>query len=76
MSKKRNDPVVREFEAKDLGRDLAGAKGVVIRPKKRIPTSVLLEPDVVRKLRAKAVKRGVGYLTMMKIIVHENVDRY
>jgi hypothetical protein len=70
------DRMIREFEEKDLGPDLRHVKGTVIAAKKRVPTSILLEADVVRKLKAKGVKRGIGYLTMMKIIVHENVDRY
>ncbi|MBI4423836.1 MAG: hypothetical protein HY554_08920 [Elusimicrobia bacterium] len=77
MKKKHaEDRMINEFEARDLGPDLRHLKGTVIAAKKRIPTSVLLETDVVRKLKAKASKRGIGYLTMMKIIVHENVDRY
>lgn len=79
MKKKRGeaaDRMIKEFEESDLGPDLKGVKGTLIGPKKRVPTSILLESDIVRKLKAKGIKRGIGYLTMMKIIVHENVDRY
>ena len=41
-----------------------------------MPTSILLDPGLVEKLKAKAVKRGIGYQTMLKIIVHERLDEY
>ncbi|MFC1679942.1 hypothetical protein ACFL2T_07010 [Elusimicrobiota bacterium] len=41
-----------------------------------MPTSILLARELISKLRAKAAKRGIGYQTMMKIIVHEHVDEY
>jgi predicted DNA binding CopG/RHH family protein len=31
---------------------------------------------IIEKLRGKAEKRGIGYQTMLKIIVHEHVDEY
>jgi len=32
--------------------------------------------DLIRKLREKGAKRGFGYQTMLKFIVHEHVDEY
>jgi predicted DNA binding CopG/RHH family protein len=74
----RKDAQVAEFEKRDLGHDIARSRSaVVIRPKSRqTPTSILLDPAIIGKLRMKAAKRGIGYQTMLKIIVHEHVDDY
>ena len=82
MKKKKQrsikDPVLHEFLTKDLGEDIArSGSGVMIRPKHRLmATSILLPPAIIEKLREKAEKRGIGYQTMLKIIVHEHVDEY
>ena len=48
-----------------------------LRPiRKTLPTSIVLEPDLIDKLRKKAAKRGLGYQTMLKVIVREHVDEY
>ena len=78
-SKPERDLVLEEFETRDLGRDLERSNSsVVIRPRlqQQQPTSLLLAPALIEKLRAKAAKRGIGYQTMLKIIVHEHVDDY
>lgn len=74
----RKDAQLREFEKADLGRDIArGESAVVVRPRTRqTPTSILLDPAIIEKLKEKAGKRGIGYQTMLKIIVHEHVDDY
>lgn len=74
----RKDAQVREFKRRDLGNDIAqSASAVVVRPRTRqMPTSILLDPAIIEKLKAKAGKRGIGYQTMLKIIVHEHVDDY
>ena len=73
----RKDPVLEEFETKDLGKDIArSGAGVWIRRKPQVPTSILLDPAIIAKLREKGSKRGIGYQTMLKIIVHEHVDEY
>ena len=74
---RRSDPQVAEFEGRDLGDDIraSGVRPVVIRPKSR-PTSIVLEPDLVAQLRAKGAKRGLGYQTMLKVIVREHLDEY
>ena len=75
---KRSDRQLREFGQKDLGVDIArSGAGVVVRPRSRqMPTSILLAPALVAKLRQKADRRGIGYQTMLKIIVAEHVDDY
>ena len=50
---------------------------MVVRPRTRqMPTSILLDPAIIHKLKEKAGKRGIGYQTMLKIIVHEHVNDY
>lgn len=72
------DAQLEEFEARDLGADIhtSGVRPVVIRPKTPQPTSILLEKDLVEQLRIKAAKRGLGYQTMLKLIVREHLDEY
>ena len=67
------DEQILEFERHDLGRDIK--KLHVIRPKKA-STSIVLDPALIARLRSKARKRGIGYQTMMKIIINENIGRY
>ena len=71
------DRQVEEFDRSDLGRDITASGGPVqvIRPKS-LPTSVLLPKALISKLRTKGRKRGIGYQTLMKIIVMEHVDEY
>jgi predicted DNA binding CopG/RHH family protein len=40
------------------------------------PTSILLEQDLIERLREKGAKRGLGYQTMLKVIVREHLDDY
>lgn len=48
-----------------------------LRPiRKTLPTSIVLAQHMVDKLRKKAAKRGLGYQTMLKVIVREHVDEY
>ena len=71
----RGDLQVEEFEKRDLGEDHQAAGG--LRPiRKTLPTSIVLEQDLIDKLRKKAAKRGLGYQTMLKVIVREHVDEY
>lgn len=74
-SKTKRDLQVEEFDKRDLGNDIraAGSARVI---RKTLPTSIVLEQDLIDKLRKKAAKRGLGYQTMLKVIVHEHVDEY
>lgn len=71
------DPQIEEFETHDLGADIRASSvtPLVIRPKGQ-PTSILLEPDLVEQLRVKGNKRGLGYQTMLKLIVREHLHEY
>jgi len=71
----KRDLQVREFVGRDLGKDIRAAG--VLRPiRKTLPTSIVLEQDLVDKLREKGAKRGLGYQTMLKLIAREHVDEY
>jgi uncharacterized protein (DUF4415 family) len=74
----RRDATLRAFETRDPGDDIAAAGAArMIRPKRAtMPTSIVLEQDLVEKLRAKGATRGLGYQTMLKVIVREHVDEY
>jgi len=71
----KRDLQVEEFESRDLGEDIRVAGG--LRPiRKTLPTSIVLEQDLIEKLREKGAKRGLGYQTMLKLIAREHVDEY
>ena len=71
----KRDLQVEEFDKRDLGEDIRAGGG--LRPiRKTLPTSIVLEQDLIDKLRKKAAKRGLGYQTMLKVIVREHVDEY
>ena len=71
----KRDLQVEEFESRDLGDDIRTAGGLrAIR--KTLPTSIVLDQDLVDKLREKGAKRGLGYQTMLKLIAREHVDEY
>jgi predicted DNA binding CopG/RHH family protein len=72
----RTDAQIAEFERRDLGDDIrrSGAVRLLrVRPK---PTSILLDRALVNELRKKAAKRGLGYQTMLKMIVREHLHEY
>ncbi|MBI2345577.1 MAG: hypothetical protein HYV03_01525 [Deltaproteobacteria bacterium] len=76
MRKLRRDRQLAEFEQGDLGRDVRRSRSALhVRSRSR-PTSILLPEPLVQRLRAKAAKRGIGYQTMMKIILTEQLRRY
>ena len=65
------DRQVAEFERRDLGRDIPSAARVLRRSH---PTSIVLDQDLVDRLRTVGAKRGLGYQTMLKVIVREHLD--
>jgi predicted DNA binding CopG/RHH family protein len=70
------DAQVAEFERRDLGKDIRSARTARLLRARSRPTSIVLDDDLVRRLRAKAAKRGLGYQTMLKMIVREHLDEY
>ena len=75
--RQRKDAQLEEFETRDLGEDIrtSAVKPIMVRPKTR-PTSILLDKELVQQLRTKAAKRGIGYQTMLKMIVREHLHEY
>ena len=51
----------------------AAGTGRFVYPRARA-TSIVLEPDLIDALRRKGAKRGLGYQTMLKVIVREHLD--
>jgi len=75
-SRTRRDAQLTEFEKRDLGDDIRTSRSAVVLRGPARPTSILLDPALVDKLRQKGAKRGLGYQTMLKMIVAEHVDEY
>lgn len=70
------DAQLEDFETRDLGEDMrAAGTGRFVYPRARA-TSIVLEPDLIAALRRKGAKRGLGYQTMLKVIVREHLDEY
>jgi len=74
--RRASDAQVAEFERRDLGRDIRAAHTARLLRVRTKPTSILLDDDLLRELRAKAAKRGLGYQTMLKMIVREHLHEY
>jgi uncharacterized protein (DUF4415 family) len=69
----RRDPVLQEFENKDVGAAVAAASGrVVVRPQR--PTSILLSDELKDALRRRGRELGVGYQTAAKMILAKYVN--
>ena len=74
--RRASDAQLAEFERRDLGKDIRAARTARVLRARRKPTSILLDDDLVRELRARAAKRGLGYQTMLKMIVREHLHEY
>jgi uncharacterized protein (DUF4415 family) len=70
------DAQVAEFEQRDLGSAIRAAGVARVLRRRSKPTSIVLDDDLVAKLRQKGTRRGLGYQTMLKLIVREHVDEY
>jgi hypothetical protein len=68
-----NDPVLQEFEQRDLGADIkAAGTGVLVRPQR--PTTILLSDGLKEQLRRRGEQLGVGYQTAAKMILAKYVN--
>lgn len=76
MKKSSMDRQLTEFKKKDLGHDIRESRSAMLVTTRSRPTSILLPEPLIEKLRKKAGKRGIGYQTMLKIILTEQVDQY
>jgi uncharacterized protein (DUF4415 family) len=72
----RKDAQLAEFDRRDLGDDILASRTGRVLHRPLQPTSILLDRDLIEKLRKKGAKRGLGYQTMLKVIVREHVDEY
>jgi uncharacterized protein (DUF4415 family) len=70
------DAQVAEFQRRDVGGDIRAAGVARVLRRKSKPTSIMLDDELVTKLREKGIRRGLGYQTMLKLIVREHVDEY
>ena len=70
------DSQVAEFHRRDLGGDIRAAGVARVLRRGSRPTSIILDEDLMAKLREKGSRRGLGYQTMLKLIVREHVDEY
>ena len=76
-SKSRStDAQVREFEKRDLGDDIRAGGAARLLSRATRPTSIVLEEDLIEELRRKGAKRGLGYQTMLKLVVREHLGEY
>ena len=76
MKKLLKDKQVADFESRDLGDDIKkSGSAMKITPKQK-PTSIFLPPSLILKLKNAAVKKGIGYQTMLKIILNEQLPQY
>ena len=65
-----------EFARRDLGGDLQASNGGRVVRRHTRPTSILLDDDLIEQLKEKGARRGLGYQTMLKLIVREHLDKY
>ncbi len=63
-------------ERTDLGNDIRTIGSGRLLRKSQKPTSILLDEELLERLREKGAKRGLGYQTMLKVIVREHPDDY
>lgn len=76
-SKQTGSKILREFERKDLGSTLKAfrAEGRWVKARTR-PTSIALSEETIDILRQKASRKGIGYQTLLKMIVQEHLNEY
>lgn len=69
----KTDGTLKEFERRDLGGDIeAGGSAILVRP--QMMTSIRLDPALIKRLRQRAARLGVGYQTLLKMIVTKHAD--
>jgi len=67
------DVTLAEFERRDLADDIeAAGSAIVVRP--QVMTSIRLDPALIMRLRQRAARLGVGYQTLLKMIVTKHAD--
>jgi predicted DNA binding CopG/RHH family protein len=59
-----------EFDSKEIIEGMSRLKGA-----RRKPTSIALEEELLKELKAIALKRGVPYQVLMRLLIAEGVKR-
>ena len=75
-ARKVEDKHLAAFARRDLGRDLRASGGRRVVRRHAHPTSILLDDDLIKQLGEKGARRGLGYQTMLKLIVREHLHKY
>ncbi len=70
------DAQLSEFAKRDLGADIERSGSARVLRRRTQPTSILLDKDLIDGLRAAGAKRGLGYQTMLKMILREKLGEY
>lgn len=69
----KTDATLKEFERRDLGGDIEAAdSAIIVRP--QVMTSIRLDPTLIKRLKQRAARLGVGYQTLLKMIVTKHAD--
>ncbi|TVQ79611.1 MAG: hypothetical protein EA369_04295 [Bradymonadales bacterium] len=68
--------LMNAFETQDTGKAIVDADSAVRIRSRTQPISLRISPDLVAKLRQAAAERDLGYQTMAKLIIAENIDLY
>lgn len=68
---------LKTFNEEDLGDTLKKYRsmGQWVKPKTK-PTSIALSEETIHVLREKASRKGIGYQTLLKMIVQEHLHEY
>lgn len=59
-----------EFDTKEIIAGMARLKGA-----RRKPTSIALEEEMIRELKALATERGVPYQVLMRLLISDGIKR-
>jgi predicted DNA binding CopG/RHH family protein len=59
-----------EFDANEIIKGMSRLKGA-----RRKPTSIALEEELLQELKAAAVKRGIPYQVLMRLLIADGLRR-
>ena len=65
--------VVPRRSAIDIGRDKVRAAASRLKKARKQPTSIALDPAVIRQLRREALDRGIPYQVLMRMLIVEGL---
>ena len=81
MKNKKNKNIDDLLEKTDFTEAIKNSKSIdlskkVGRPQIGEKISITIPPELIEHLKAAASKRHIGYQTMMRIILAENIEKY